>query len=68
MAKISKNAYIARDRSNNLFAYTDKPLKCIDEWEGHLLAQLSADEFPKVKWSDKEPTKVILNIEVTLPL
>ena len=58
--------YVARDKNRDLYLYSEKPIKNIDEegWyaQGGLI-YIESDEFPNVKWEDEEPTEVELTIK-----
>jgi len=54
--------WIARDRNERLYTYSNKPTKRHHDWEG-VNASLIRDikgEFEEIKWEDEEPTKVSL--------
>lgn len=56
--------WIARDRDNFLWMYSDKPNKYSNYWDAEGPATvLKTKYFPNIKWEDKEPTraKIILN-------
>lgn len=64
-------AWLARDKGDSLFLYIgEKPIKQQFMWnqlsiEGKESYPCSAHfEFPKVKWEDKEPTKVEVTIKI----
>ena len=55
--------WIARDRNDCLYLYTNKPKKSSDRYwhseKGDVL-DISALAFPEVKWEDEEPRELIL--------
>ena len=59
--------WLARDESGGLYGYLKKPIKCLDMWgvtgddydfEEVVVSFITEDpnNYPQVKWSDKEPT------------
>lgn len=55
--------YIARDMNGKMFAFKDKPYKCIDYWNiddfcGVVALAIFNIKLPMVKWSDNEPWKI----------
>lgn len=56
--------WAARDESERLYLYMDRPIKDKFIWysPGFSLVLASAS-FPEVQWSDEEPTKVKITIE-----
>lgn len=61
--------WLARDKDETLWLFTDKPCKGDEGWEptnvynGHFaFMRVNGFLFTEVKWSDKEPTKVKLEI------
>lgn len=58
--------YIARDEDGYLALYSKKPAKSVSVWRTDVSGQemmLPEDEFPEVRWEDKEPTEVELQIK-----
>ena len=60
--------WLARDKNNYLFLFVgDKPIKVGSFWvgikRGYVSVMLDEKEYPEVKWSDDEPTKVKLLID-----
>lgn len=59
--------WIARDKNNRLFIYTnEKPFKKEDnEWHitgcYNSVFELPTELFPEVRWEDDEPRKLVLN-------
>ena len=62
-------AWVARDRSGNLYLYRCRPLRYGNIWRiddsiaGIGFLRFADELFPEVQWSDKEPTKVKIAIE-----
>ena len=57
--------WLARDRDEDLWLFSQKPSKLKGSWAGILgtrRGELPGTMFPEVKWSDNEPTKVKLEI------
>ena len=57
--------WLARDRDEELWLFSQKPSKLKGSWAGILgtrRGELPGIMFPEVKWSDDEPTKVKLEI------
>ena len=57
--------WLARDRDEELWLFSQKPSKLKGSWAGILgtrRGELPGTMFPEVKWSDNEPTKVKLEI------
>lgn len=50
--------WIARDETECLFAYENKPVKSSDEWMGG--TGLPNNIFLDVTWEDNEPTEVVM--------
>ena len=55
--------WIARDKSDYLCVYTEKPEKGSIQWqipsnEGGMIVTIDSALFPEVKWVDEEPTEV----------
>jgi len=52
--------YLARDESGDLFAYTIEPEKKNYLWTVYFddCEIIEDDNFPEVKWTDREPTKI----------
>lgn len=64
-----KEIWLARDKNNTLCIYDgeSKPIKdkVIDEWLfGNFIGFLPNDYFPEIQWSDVEPTKAKLIIDI----
>ena len=60
-------AFIARDSDGRLFLYSpNPPVKLKREWVNKYTSDttlyINKDLFPEVKWEDKEPTEI--NIEI----
>lgn len=69
----AKYRYIARDKSNNIYVYKNKPEKHVDYWSTPIKGKTSAMLmfcdclFKFIQWEDKEPTsiqEVLNNCEV----
>lgn len=69
----AKYRYIARDKSNNIYVYKNKPEKHVDYWSTPIKGKTSAMLmfcdclFQFIQWEDKEPTsiqEVLNNCEV----
>ena len=58
-------AWVARDENGDILLYISKPLKFEGRWipTSHRLTIMNKESFPKVKWEDKEPTKVTISIK-----
>ena len=59
--------YLARDKDEELWVYSAKPLKFTMLWSGvgnRWFERLGSDYFPEVKWSDEEPTKIADLLEI----
>lgn len=57
--------WIARDKDNRLFAFSERPNKEKDIWtlEGNYVCmELSFRKFPSVKWEDDEPTEAYITL------
>ena len=57
--------WIARDKDNRLFAFTERPNKEKDIWTSHgnyFLMKLSFWGFSSVKWEDDEPTEAYITL------
>lgn len=56
---LPKSKYIARDRNNKLYVYTEKPVRWSCYWSLRGSYQISADIFGDIfsfiKWEDEEP-------------
>lgn len=55
--------WVARDKSDYLYVYTEKPKKGSIQWqipsvENGMIAQIDSALLPEVKWEDEEPTEV----------
>ena len=49
---LPKSKYIARDRNNKLYVYTEKPVR----WSCYQIsADIFGDIFSFIKWEDEEP-------------
>ena len=64
---MKQEIWLARDENNYLFLFVgDKPIKVGSFWVGtksnYISVLLNEEEYPEVKWSDDEPTKVKLEI------
>ena len=60
-------AFLARDCNGKLFLYIpNPPIKLKREWmtkhTSDIISHIHKDLFPEVKWDDKEPTEI--NIEI----
>lgn len=60
--------WLSRDKNDDLFLYTgSKPIKCDSFWlclkQAYMSVKIDEKEYPEVKWSDEEPTKVKLVID-----
>ena len=63
---VTDEMWIARDKSSSLYLFKSKPMKYKNVWtnlSSKSLMSLNNRLFPKVKWSDDEPTKVKLVID-----
>lgn len=64
--KKSVRMWVARDKSNRLFLFRNKPEKVLEAYvwiiSGPFAFEISPDLFPSVKWEDKEPTRVIIRL------
>ena len=63
--------WVARDENGKIYLYRKRPNKDHAQWYSNDLPRISflrlADEcFPEVKWSDDEPTKVKLLIDIAV--
>ena len=57
--------WLARDKDNRLFAFSERPNKEKDIWtlEGNYVCmELSFRKFPTVKWEDDEPTEAYITL------
>ena len=57
--------WLARDKDNRLFAFSERPNKEKDIWtlEGNgIYMELSFRKFPSVKWEDDEPTEAYITL------
>lgn len=57
--------WIARDKDGTLNIFPVKPLRTFNRWENYSSddkIELSFNDFPNVKWEDKEPTKSIIKL------
>lgn len=60
--------WLARDTDGNIYLYKNKPRKGQSMWivQGDHIGfflRLDDESFPKIQWSDEEPTKVKLVID-----
>ena len=58
--------WLARDKDNRLFAFSERPNKEKDIWtlEGNYVCmELSFRKFPSVKWEDDEPTEAYITLD-----
>ena len=59
-----KYKYIARDKDEDLYFYTEKPEKSIEEeyegWNGYAfkITDIFGVNFPMIKWEDEEPWSI----------
>lgn len=56
--------YLARNKSGALGCYSIKPTKQEDHWYAGILGFVGyvfSDDYKNVKWSDKEPTPLVIN-------
>ena len=62
--------WAARDSTGSLYVYKEKPTKRTRVWSDDSNWAWSIDEhsFPEIKWSDKEPTKVVIKLKEELGL
>ena len=63
---MEQEMWLARDKDETLWLFTQKPSKLKDRWAGILgtrRGELPRTMFPEVQWSDEELTKVKLVIE-----
>ena len=56
--------WVARDEDGRLFVFLIEPQKAIGQWIGAGYIRLGSAFFPEVKWSDDEPTKVLITIKM----
>ena len=57
--------WIARDKDNRLFAFSERQNKEKDIWTlqgNYSLMELSFRKFPSVKWEDDEPTEAYITL------
>ena len=62
---MEQEMWLARDKDETLYLFTQKPSRMNDRWAGILgtrRGELPRTMFPEIKWSDEEPTKVKLVI------
>ena len=62
---MEQEMWLARDRDEYLWLFSQKPSKLKDSWASNLgtrRGELPRTMFPEVQWSDNEPTKVKLEI------
>lgn len=62
-----KQLWVARDKNKDLYLFWTKPKKDIDfeQWRnqyGDSIQELGKSLLPEVKWTDKQPTKVKLEV------
>lgn len=62
--------WLARDEDGELWAYSERPFKRIDMWDGDDYLDVNReiketdDTFSHIKWTDEEPTEVKRGLEV----
>lgn len=62
-------SWLARDEDGELWAYSDRPFKRIDMWDGDDYLDINReieetdDTFSHVKWTDEEPTEIKRGLE-----
>lgn len=61
------NGYIARDKNDRLYLYSNKPLKGSSRWCGNIIKELDKSTFENITFNDKNPTRVELKINIKLP-
>ena len=57
--------WLARDKNNRLFAFSERPNKEKDIWKlqgDYSIMELSFMKFPSVKWEDDEPTEAYITL------
>lgn len=62
---MEQEMWLARDKDETLWLFTQKPSKLKDRLAGIFgtrRGELPRTMFPEVQWSDEEPTKVKLEI------
>lgn len=59
--------WIARDKDNKLFAFSERPNKCKGYWAFAPSMQLDKSIFPSVKWKDDEPTEAYITLAEPQP-
>ena len=68
VAKENEYNFIARDKNNNLYLYSNKPLKAENDWGyGDRTTPVFAELFKFFKWEDEEPwniDNILANCEV----
>lgn len=68
VAKENGYNFIARDKNNNLYLYSNKPLKAENDWGyGDRTTPVFAELFKFFKWEDEEPwniDNILANCEV----
>lgn len=53
--------WVARDKNNWLYLYTEKPEKGRNEWNSDEdMIEINSSLFPEVKWEDEEPLEVAI--------
>lgn len=56
--------WLARNKDGKLFIWRIRPVKIGDKWglgiENQCSAYIPNDNYPEVKWSDKEPRELVL--------
>lgn len=59
--------WIARDKDNSLYAYSNPPIKEEESWTsanvGEDYYMIDENLYPEIKWEDENPTKVKLIIK-----
>lgn len=62
-------SWLARDEDGELWAYSDRPFKRIDMWDGDDYLDINReieetdDTFKHIKWTDEEPTEIKRGLE-----
>ncbi len=61
--------WLARDEDGELWAYSERPFKRIDMWDGDYYLDIyreieeTDDTFKHIKWTDEEPTEIKRGLE-----
>lgn len=53
--------YLSRDKDEELWMYDVQPVKLTKRWsevDGGWAERIGTDNFPEIKWTDEEPTKI----------